>query len=163
MAFCAANACSTGFGYAPAPQERLRRRLAKLHGAKVFLMDEFRTSQLRCRCHGRLDKVTVRNYVDGKPKRIQPHGLRRCPTCPNEKGAPLYCHRDVNAARNILNCFLSEAADGHRPDAFSRRGDPFSSPCPRGQGLGLAVRPSSLEERPSKRAVRASSPSLLVV
>ena len=160
VAFGAANACSTGFGYAPAPQERLRRRLAKLHGAQVFLVDEFRTSQLCCRCHGRLDKVTVRNYVRGKPKRFQPHGLRRCPTCHNEKDAPLHCHRDVNAAHNILNCFLSEASRGQRPEAFSRQTISLSNPCPHGQGLGLAVRLPSSEERPSKRAMRVVTPSL---
>ena len=42
VAFGAANACSTGFGYAPAPHERLWRRLEKIHGARVFLVDEFR-------------------------------------------------------------------------------------------------------------------------
>ena len=63
VAFGAANACSTGFGYAPAPQERLRRRLEKIHGARVFLIDEFRTSQLCCKCHEQFDKVTVPKLV----------------------------------------------------------------------------------------------------
>ena len=160
VAFGAANACSTRFGYAAAPQERLRRRLAKLHGARVFLVDEFRTSQMCCRCHNRLDKVTVQNMVKGQLKRVQPHGLRRCPTCHNEKDAPLYCHRDVNAARNILNCFLAEAAGGQRPKAFSRLSHPSSSSCSNEQELGLAVRPPLPEERPSKRAVGAARPRL---
>ena len=53
VAFGAANACSTGFGYAPAPQGRLRHRLAKVHGARVTLVDEFRTSRV-CSCCGEL-------------------------------------------------------------------------------------------------------------
>ena len=154
VAFGAANACSTGFGYAPAPQERLRRRLEKVHGARVFLIDEFRTSQLCCKCCKQLDKVTVRNWVHGKLKPLQPHGLRRCPTCHNEKGAPLHCHRDLNAARNILDCFLSEATTGERPEAFSRRSNSHTNRCPPGQGLGLAVRVPSREGMPSKRARR---------
>ena len=51
VAFGAANACSTGFGYAPAPQGRLRHRLARVHGAEVTLVDEFRTSRV-CSCCG---------------------------------------------------------------------------------------------------------------
>ena len=155
VAFGAANTCSTGFGYAPAPQERLRRRLERIHGARVFLIDEFRTSQRCCKCHQQLDKVTVPKFVKGRLKRFQPHGLRRCATCHNEKGAPLYCHRDVNAAQNILTCFLSKATTGQRPEAFSRQTISKTNSCPSGQGLGFAVRISSSEEKPSKRTRRA--------
>ena len=155
VAFGAANACSTGFGYAPAPQERLRRRLERIHGARVFLIDEFRTSQLCWKCHQQLDKVTVQRCVKGTLKRFQPHGLRRCTTCHNEKGAPLYCHRDVNAAQNILTCFLSKATTGQRPEAFSRQTISQTNPCSSGQGLGFAVRLSPSEEKPSKRTRRA--------
>ena len=49
VAFGAANSCSTGFGYAPAPQARLRRRMEKIHGAYVCLIDEFHTSRC-CSC-----------------------------------------------------------------------------------------------------------------
>lgn len=163
VAFGAANACSTGFGYAPAPQERLRRRLAKLHGARVFLVDEYRTSQLCCKCSRRLEAVTVRNWRRGEMKRVQPHGLRRCSSCHNEKGAPLYCHRDVNAAWNMLHIFLAEAETGRRPEAFRRPSQlTYSSPRSPERGLGLAVRPPS-GEGPSKRAKKVSPPSLLSV
>ena len=155
VAFGAANACSTGFGYAPAPQERLRRRLEKIHGARVFLVDEFRTSQVCCKCHGQLGEVTLPRCVRGKVTHFRPHGLRRCATCHTEKGAPLYCHRDLNAAENILTCFLSKAASDRRPEAFSRQSNSQTNPCPAGQGLGLVVRLSSSEEKPSKRARRA--------
>ena len=149
VAFGAANACSTGFGYAPAPQERLRRRLEKIHGARVFLVDEFRTSQLCCKCYQQLDKVTVQQRARGKLRRFQPHGLRRC-VSQREKGAPLYCHRDVNAAQNILTCFLSNATLGQRPEVFSRQQDSQTNPCPAGHGLGFAARVSSSEEKPSQ-------------
>ena len=155
VAFGAANACSTGFGYAPAPQERLRRRLEKIHGARVFLVDEFRTSQVCCKCHEQLEKVTLSKCKRGKIVQFQPHGLRRCGTCHNDKGAPLYCHRDVNAAQNILSCFLSQAINGQRPEAFSRKSNLRTNSCPGGQGLGFAVRFSSLKEEPSKRTRRA--------
>ena len=124
MAFGNADACSTGFGYAPSPQMRLRHRLAKIHGAKVFLVDEFRTSQMCCRCHERLTEAIVSNRKRGtdgirRYVRLKPHGLRRCLKCTNGSGAPLFCHRDVNAARNIMSCYLGEAA-GRRPLAFTR-------------------------------------------
>ena len=53
VAFGAANACSTGFGYGPTPQGRLRHRLTKVHGAQVTMIDEFRTSRV-CSCNGNL-------------------------------------------------------------------------------------------------------------
>ena len=54
VAFGAANACSTGFGYAPAPQSRLRHRLRHVHGARVCLVDEYLTSQRCCGCSSKL-------------------------------------------------------------------------------------------------------------
>ena len=58
VAFGAASSCSTGFGYAPAPQKRLRlRRRLELHGARVSLIDEFRTSQMCSCCGSRLQDV----------------------------------------------------------------------------------------------------------
>ena len=57
VALGAAKACSTGFGYAPAPQGRLRHRLAKVHGAQVTLIDEFRTSPVCSCCGGLLERT----------------------------------------------------------------------------------------------------------
>ena len=53
------SSCHTGFGYAPAPLGRLRKRLSLLHGAKVTLVDEYNTSQYCCRCHHALLKPKV--------------------------------------------------------------------------------------------------------
>ena len=47
VAFGGAASCSTGFGYAPAPQKRLRARLAKVHGVHVSIIRGRFTSQ-RC-------------------------------------------------------------------------------------------------------------------
>ncbi len=57
VAFGDASSCHTGFGYAPAPLGRLRRRLSVLHGAKVTLVDEYNTSQYCCQCHHALLEV----------------------------------------------------------------------------------------------------------
>ncbi len=47
VAFGGASSCSTGCGYAPVPQKRLRARLEKIHGARVSIIGECYTSQ-RC-------------------------------------------------------------------------------------------------------------------
>ena len=80
VAFGAANSCSTGFGYAPAPQACLRRRMAKSHGAYVRLIDEFRTSQCcsNSSCHGPL-KAAVASGCDRQGiynHRQKLHGVR---------------------------------------------------------------------------------------
>ena len=114
VAFGAANACSTGFGYAPAPQSRLRHRLRHVHGAIVCLVDEYKTSQLCCRCGGQLGLVR-------EPGRSTPvWHVKRCPFCKNGRGAPLTRHRDLNAAANILDIYLSLATLGKRPSGFTR-------------------------------------------
>lgn len=123
VAFGAASSCSTGFGHAPAPQSRLRFRLEKIHGAKISLVDEYRTSQCCSRCHTQLEEVYSTHYDQlgvGRSEKVW--GVRHCRHCKNDKNAPLYVHRDVNAAKNIMSCYLSEAQSGQRPSAFSRNG-----------------------------------------
>ena len=184
VAFGDASSCHTGFGYAPAPLGRLRKRLTVHHGASVTLVEERYTSQLCCRCSGKLEEVDVTHSL----KKIQqsavwvrrlaksrfraigndlyvrkqhtgsegtvathslaeirenadcvrelasqryhplgndqyserPHGLRRCITCRTEKGSPLFCHRDLNAARNIFDIYLEMASGNGRPRAFEQ-------------------------------------------
>ena len=55
VAFGAANSCSSGFGYAPVGQKRLRHRLAAVHRARVSLIDEYKTSQKCCCCAQQLE------------------------------------------------------------------------------------------------------------
>ena len=122
VAFGAANACSTGYGYAPAPQKRLRHRLATVHGARVTLIDEFHTSQRCCVCHAQLDKVF------GKPYRFRDQaeqrdlfGVRRCSgECRTSHGKRLYLHRDLNSAVNMITIYMNLANAGGRPQAFAR-------------------------------------------
>ena len=123
VAFGNANSCSTGFGYAPAPQGRLRRRLSRIHGARVCLIDEFRTS--RCcsneGCHRDLRHAYASALcADGLRRSIELHAVLCCDTCLNPKGHRLHWHRDFNAAQNIMTCYLAEAANEPRPDAFNR-------------------------------------------
>ena len=114
VAFGAANACSTGFGYAPAPQRRLRHRLRHVHGAKVCLIDEYKTSQLCCGCGNQLCLVE-------EPGRQNPvWHVKRCLQCKNRRGAPLTRHRDVNAALNIMAVYMQLATNGKRPVLFTR-------------------------------------------
>ena len=63
VAFGDASSCHSGFGYAPAPQGRLRARL-NLHGAKVTLIDEYKTSQLCCLCHHKLLQPKVTHSLE---------------------------------------------------------------------------------------------------
>ena len=55
--------------------------------------------------------------------REKPHGVRRCSTCRTQKGYPLFCHRDLNAARNIFDIYLLLASGKSRPQAFEHEKD----------------------------------------
>ena len=141
VAFGDASSCHTGFGYAPAPLGRLRRRLSVLHGAKVTLVDEYCTSQYCCRCHHALLEPKVTHSlakIDGSKSLLKklesnhfkrtrdgrysekPHGLRYCSYCWNESGSPKFHHRDLNSAQNMMDIYLSLARTGKRPEVFSR-------------------------------------------
>jgi hypothetical protein len=129
VAFGAANACSTGFGYAPVPQARLRHRLEQVHKAVVVLVDEFRTSQCCCACGHVLRDVYRRSEErDSQALRVGDKtlvwGVKSCRHCWVETSPGrrhrLYCHRDVNAARNIMLAYLAMAETGQRPPQLSR-------------------------------------------
>jgi hypothetical protein len=114
VALGAANACSTGFGHASAPQGRFAWRLAKVHKISLTMVDEFRTSQVCHQCHvARLYKAKV----DGR-KAWQ---LEACPNCRNVKGTgPRVWHHDFNGAMNIRYCFLEAIAGRERPFCMAR-------------------------------------------
>ena len=114
VAFGAANACSTGFGYAPAPQSRLRHRLRHVHAAKVCLIEEYLTSQVCSGCGERLGLV----HEHGRREPVW--HVKRCSWCRNGRGAPLTRHRDINAASNIMAIYKSLATCGKRPPALTR-------------------------------------------
>ena len=111
VAFGGAASCSTGFGHAPAPQKRLRARLAKVHGAHVSIIRETFTSQRCCICRNWFG-----NEEDANGKKIW--ALKRCTQCRSSKGGDLYWNRDRNASLNILQVYLSLAESGLRPPEF---------------------------------------------
>ena len=107
VAFGAANSCSTGFGYAPAPQARLRRIMEKIHGAYVCLIDKFHTSQCcsNSSCHSLL-KAAVASEYDRRgiyQHRQQLHGVCFCENCLTDKVCKNFWNRDLNAANNICH------------------------------------------------------------
>ena len=129
VAFGAASSCSTGFGYAPAPQRRLRKRL-ELHGARVSLVDEYRTSQCCSRCNEQLSDVVrvlhpKRTTCDEPPRRGVVHAIKRCTRCAvrarDGVSHPRHVHRDTNAACNIARVYMTLALSKERPTAFARR------------------------------------------
>ena len=103
---------STGCGYAPAPQARLRRRLQHVWGARVSLINEYHTSKCCWRCGSVMLKISKRRnkgVVLTRAKNI--HGVLRC----GEHG---FVHRDKNAAINIARIYEALAAGESRPDAL---------------------------------------------
>jgi hypothetical protein len=114
---------TTGCGYAPAPQARLRHRLQHVWGARVSLINEFRTSKCCCQCqHGDLMSCVFKKRNKGivlnKAKKI--HGVLRC----REHG---FVHRDKNAAVNIMTIYEALAKKEERPAHFRpMRGSRFT-------------------------------------
>lgn len=118
VAFGGANSCSTGFGHAPAPQGRLRHRLSKHHNARVCIIDEFRTSRYCHQCQSLLTHATAFDCTLNK--RVSLHHVLSCSECKNSKGCKQFWHRDFNAAKNILACYLAEARGDNRPEVLCR-------------------------------------------
>jgi hypothetical protein len=143
IAFGAANVSSVGFGYAHAPQQRLRHRLQFIHNCKVTLIDEWMTSQLLSEYdiekekqkspgklsitkrylqtpHTDLKEVTEEEYKSGKWKRMrcyQIYSVRYGIT----NGRRVYVHRDVNAAKNIGAIYISLVEHQTRPKEFTSK------------------------------------------
>ena len=125
--------CTTGFGHGPAPQRRLRRRLALTRKAVYVLMVAEPFTSQRCHsCRGQLEEVLTRlKQRKRKPKRLREAaapdvrlsgnrrrdvvGVRRCQTCRGACGEPKHWHRDANAARNILEAGLAALRRESRP------------------------------------------------
>jgi len=118
VAFGGANSCSTGFGHAPAPQSRLRFRLTHHHNARVSIIDEFRTSRCCHQCFATLEHAYTLDKIH--MKKVKLHRVLSCPQCLNSKGHKQFWHRDFNAAKNIMSCYLAEAQGMERPSALCR-------------------------------------------
>ena len=116
----------TGFGYTPAPQKRLRHRLASCYGAHVTLIHEANTSQVCHRCDSKLVAKHGKTWSRREKKLVQREitGVRFCPCCKITGKTcmkhPLHLHRDENAARNMVRIYNNLVAFGERPEPFRR-------------------------------------------
>jgi len=117
VAFGDASVTSSGFGYAPVPQKRLRLRLELIHGARVTLISEFYTSKMCHRCEEELQKCYHR---DRRPDARAIHGILSCANCRTEKDCRQFWHRDVNACRNMIRIYLTLASKRKRPGYLCR-------------------------------------------
>jgi hypothetical protein len=138
IAFGDGSHCSTGFGHAPAPQRRFRKRLEQIHGARITLIHEAYTSQKCSYCHSQLEawkcktrdsrcKSQMFTTMGDSTCSIEEvdrfhvkeiHGVRVCRNCRGKDNHPRFWHRDVNSARNMISIYLSLARDRTRPECF---------------------------------------------
>ena len=113
VAFGGASSCSTGCGYAPVPQKRLRARLEKIHGARVSIIGECYTSQRCSQCKHFLSK-----FIVGQD---DIWALKRCTHCKSSRGTDLIWNRDRNASLNIMSIYMHLARTGTRPMEFQKK------------------------------------------
>jgi len=130
VAFGAANSCSTGFGYAPAPQARLQRRMEKIHGVYVCLIDEFHTSQCcsNSSCHGLLKAAVASGYDrQGIYQHIHRNSMEFAfarivsPTKgARNSGTEISLRLSIFCHATGPSCYMSIALGHKQPDAFDR-------------------------------------------
>ena len=143
IAFGDAGFASTAKHELAAPTTTLEKECKKWY--KVVKVDEFRTTQLHCESGSILTKIKEHSLTkDGKPFSKTIRGLLRYKTSKFCK----FIDRDLNAAKNILNCYRMYPL---RPQGFNREDDrqedppPFfitstpKSECRRGNLLGTAL------------------------
>lgn len=100
-------------GSEPAPVKKLRRELKK-RGAKVVLIDEFRTSKCCSGCSTSLCENV--SYMNKKGNNVKCHQVVRCLN--NE--CSTYWQRDVNGSRNIRSLLMALVNGEERPSALCR-------------------------------------------
>ena len=98
------------------PEGRLLRALHPL--CTVVSVDEFRTSMMCAECGEKLTGLPVRKLVKGVWRLVPEYSVRLC-----TKGCHACVHRDINAARNMLQCLLAAVRGELRPRALCREGD----------------------------------------
>jgi hypothetical protein len=144
VAFGDGRACSSGLGYCPAPQGRLRHHLARKHGAHVCMIGEYRTS-MTCSCCGSVLQPVHRCSTQGRVRRRRNEksvlwGVKKCPQCRDElpeltRGGlqrwrrlgdpapvrpPHHWHRDFNATQNMRAIYYSLLDTKQRPEHLRR-------------------------------------------
>ena len=106
--------CTTGCGYAPAPQARLRHRLPHVWNARVSLINEYNTSKCCSFCGNVMRQIyKTRNKGAALRKPVLIYGVLRCDF--HENPHKKYWHRDDNATRNIMKIYRQLAVEGTRP------------------------------------------------
>lgn len=120
---------TTGCGYAPAPQARLRHRLVHVWNARVSLINEYNTSK-RCATCGELLREVFKTKNKGMTLKtpVKIHGILRCvdKLRKHERGS-VFLHRDKNAAINIMRIYKALACGEERPPELRPdRGSRFS-------------------------------------
>jgi hypothetical protein len=106
------NQATSGFGYASAPCQALKRRLQQQKYAHVVEVDEYSTSKYCCYCHTYLHDAVFRNKKSTE--------FKVCPNCLNSIGCRLHIHRDINASINIGTLFWARFNGQERPHVFQR-------------------------------------------
>ena len=97
------------------PNIGLIRKLEKC--AKIYLVDEYKTSKLCHCCKSETDYYKSRTfYKNGVEKEVQVHGLLRCQ---NELCGKFW-NRDVNGSSNILEKGIYYLENNKYPDSFTR-------------------------------------------
>jgi len=106
---------TTGCGYSPAPQARLRHRLKHIWGAHISLINEFRTSKCCCQCGEILSCIfKKRNKGVILKKAVKIHGVLRCKDRDDGTRGHGFIHRDKNAAVNNMSIYESLADETKR-------------------------------------------------
>ena len=142
VAFGDGRACSSGLGYCPAPQGRLRHHLARKHRAHVCHVDECRTSKT-CSCCGNVLQDVRRCKTSGRARRPRNEksviwAVKKCVHCrgalpaltrrglerwrrPHERAPAHHWRRDFNAAQNMKAVYYSLLETRQRPAHLRRR------------------------------------------
>jgi len=167
VAFGNGRACSTGLGYCPAPQGRLRHRLARLHGAHITIIDEYCTSKKCSTCGCDLQNVhrCRTNGIVRRPRDAKSviWAVKKCIICrdplshltkagaervrkegPAPKLPAHHWHRDLNAALNMKNIYFSLLHSGERPVALR----PRIEECPIKDASNNSIRGTAAKRKP---------------
>ena len=107
---------SSARGGRAAPTTKLFQ-IAQWH-LRVMLVDEFRTTQVCHSCYQRLQPVREKEDADSPPREVR--GLRRCDSIGLCDMQCSFLDRDLNAALNILTCFLCLLTGVNRPERMRR-------------------------------------------
>jgi len=96
------------------------RKMFRQAGYQVFLLDEYRTSKLCCKCHSENEHSFITRPHPKPWKKEQSQKVWGLLRCTNGNCRRIH-NRDWNSASNIRYIALSLIALGVRPDVFQRK------------------------------------------